>query len=97
MSAPVAALVVGRARAVRRPDLDEARAGALEHLGDAEAVADLDQLAARHEHLAAVGERGKREQQRGGVVVDDERGLGAGEPPQQRRDVVLARAARPAR
>ena len=89
-------VVVGRARAVRRPDLDQARAGAFEHLGDAEAVADLDQLAARHEHLAAVGERGKREQQRGGVVVDDERRLGAGEPPQQCGDVVLARASRTA-
>ena len=41
------ALVVGGARAVRRPDLDEPRARAREHVGDAEAVADLDQLAAR--------------------------------------------------
>ena len=88
------ALVVGRARAVRRPDLDEPRAGAREHVGDAEAVADLDQLAARDEHLASLGERGQREQHRGGVVVDDERGLGAGEPAQDRRDVVLPRAAR---
>ena len=40
-------LVVLRPRAVRRPDLDEARAGPREHVGDAEAVADLDQLAAR--------------------------------------------------
>ena len=70
-------LVVGGARAVRRADLDEARARAREHVGDAEAVADLDQLAARDDHLAALGERGEREQQRGGVVVDDERVLGA--------------------
>ena len=48
------ALVVGGARAVRRADLDEPRAGAREHVGDAEAVADLDQLAARDEHLAAL-------------------------------------------
>ncbi len=72
-------LVVGRARAVRRPDLDEAGARALQHVGDAEAVADLDQLAARDEHLTALGERGERQQQRAGAVVDDERGLGAGE------------------
>ena len=91
---PDRALVVGGARAVRRPDLDEARAGAREHVGDAEAVADLDQLAARDDDLATLGERGEREQHRGGVVVDDERRLGAGQPAEQRRDVVLARAAR---
>ena len=78
------ALVVGGARAVRRPDLDEPRAGAREHVGDAEAVADLDQLAARDEHLAPLGERGEREQHRGGVVVDDERRLGAGQAAQDR-------------
>ena len=82
---PDRALVVGGARAVRRPDLDEAGAGAGEHVGDAEAVADLDQLAARDEHLAPLGERGEREQHRGGVVVDDERGLGAGQPAEDRR------------
>ena len=66
-------LVVGRARAVRRPDLDEPRARAREHVGDPEAVADLDQLAARDDDLAPFGERRQREQQRRGVVVDDER------------------------
>ena len=54
-SAVAARVVVGGARAVRRPDLDQPRAGAREHVGDAEAVADLDQLAARDEHLAALG------------------------------------------
>jgi hypothetical protein len=39
-------LVVVRARPVGRPHLDESRARALEHLRDAKAVADLDQLAA---------------------------------------------------
>src|SRR5437764_12600446 len=43
---PDRALVVGGARPVRRPDLDEAPARACEHLRDPEAVADLDQLAA---------------------------------------------------
>ena len=62
-----------RARAVRRADLAQPRAGSLEHVGDAEAVADLDQLAARDEHVASFGERGEREQHRGRVVVDDER------------------------
>ena len=91
---PNGALVVLRARAVRRADLDEPRARAREHVGDAEAVADLDQLAARDDHLAALGERAEREQHRGGVVVDDERSLGAGQPAQDRRDVILPRAAR---
>ena len=77
---PQRALVVGGARPVRRPDLDEPRAGAREHVGDAKAVADLDQLAARDEHLATFGERGEREQHRAGVVVDDDRRLGAGQP-----------------
>ena len=78
-------LVVGGARAVRRPDLDEPRAGACEHVGDAEPVADLDQLAARDDHVASFRERGEREQQRAGVVVHDERRLGAGQPAQDRR------------
>src|SRR5437763_348317 len=46
-------LVVGCARPVRGADLDESRAGPGEDVGDAEAVADLDQLAARDEHLAS--------------------------------------------
>ena len=93
------ALVVGGARAVRRADLDEARARAREHVGDAEAVADLDQLAARDDHLAALRERGEREQHRGGVVVDDERRLRARQPAQdrRRRDPAASRARRRAR
>ena len=87
------ALVVGGARPVRRPDLDEPRARACEHVGDAEPVADLDQLAARDDHVAPFGERSEREQQGARVVVHDERGFGAGEPAQDRGDVILARAA----
>ena len=90
---PDRALVVGGARAVRRADLDEPRAGAGEHVGDAEAVADLDQLAAGDDHLASLRERREREQHGRGVVVDDERRLGAGQPPQDRRAVILPRAA----
>ncbi len=47
-------LVVGGARAVRRPDLDEPRTGPREDVGDAEAVADLEQLAARDDDLASL-------------------------------------------
>ena len=45
-------LVVGDPRAVRRPHLDQAGAGGGQDLRDAERAADLDQLAARHHHLA---------------------------------------------
>ena len=78
-------LVVGGARAVRRPDLDEPRARAREDVGDPEAVADLDQLAAGDDDLASLRERGEREQHRAGVVVDDERRLRAGQPAEDRR------------
>ena len=87
-------LVVVGARAVRRSDLDEPCTRALEHVRDAKAVADLDQLATRDEHLASFGERGDGEQERGGVVVDDKGSLCAGQPAEERRDVILARAPR---
>ncbi len=86
------ALVIGGAGAVRRSHLAQASAGACEHVRDPEAVADLDQLAAGNEHLAAFGECRQREHHRRRVVVDDERGLGTGQPPQDRRHVILPRA-----
>jgi hypothetical protein len=89
--------VVRGARPVRRAHLDEARARPREHVGDPESVPDLDQLPAGDDHLPPLRERGEREQHRGGVVVDDERRLGAGEPAQDPGAVLLARAARPAR
>jgi hypothetical protein len=87
-------LVVGRTRAVRRTDLAQPRARARENVRDAEAVADLDQLAARDQHLALFGERAQRQHHGGSVVVDDKRGLRARQPPQDPRDVVLPRASR---
>ena len=75
------------------PDLDEPRSRASQDVRDPEAVADLDQLAARDEHVASLGERGEREQHRGGVVVDHERGLGTGQPAEQLDEVILPRAA----
>ena len=77
-------LVVGGASPVRRADLDEPGTGAGEHVGDAEPVADLDELAAGDDDLAPLGERGEREQHGGGVVVDDERGLRARQPRRSR-------------
>ena len=79
MSRPIARVVVGGARAVGRADLAQPRAGALHDLGDAEAVADLDELAARDDDLAPAGERREREHERGRAVVDADRRLGAGQ------------------
>ena len=85
--------VVAQVRAVRRADLAQPRAASQHDVGDAELAADLDQLAARDDDLAAVGQRLERQQHRGGVVVDDEGVLGAGQPAQQRLHVAVARAA----
>ncbi len=90
------ALVVGAPRAVRGPDLDEVRTGLREDVGHAEPAADLDELAARHEHLAFACQRREHEQHRGRVVVDDETGFGPAREREERGTVILARAA-PAR
>ena len=86
-------LVVGEAGAVGGADLDELGAGAGADVGHAEAAADLDELAARDEHPAPGGERAEGEQRRRGVVVDDERRLGARELGEARLRERGARAA----
>ena len=88
-------LVVGRARPVRRSHFDQARTGSRQNVRNPETVADLDQLAARDQDVAPLGERGQGEQHRSGVVVDDERGFGSGQPAQDPGDVVLPGTAGP--
>ena len=85
-------LVVRGARPVRRPHLDEPCARPLQHLGDPEPVADLDQLAAGDDDLAFLGQGRQRQQDRRRVVVHDQRGLRARQPPQQPCDVILPRS-----
>ena len=86
-------LVVSDPRAVGSPDLDHPRPRLGDHLGDPEATADLDELPARHDDRPArTGERGRRQQHRGGAVVDDDRRLGAGELAQQPLDMGVAAA-----
>ena len=55
------AVVVAGAGAVGRANLAQPGARTCEHVGNAEPVADLDQLAPRDEHLAALGQGGERE------------------------------------
>ena len=98
MSVAERALVVGQPRAVRRPDLDQPRARLGDHVRHAEAAADLDQLPARDDDLAArPGQRRGRQQRRARAVVDREARLGAGQLAQQRLDVRVPRAARAGR
>ncbi|MCU1236986.1 MAG: hypothetical protein JWP63_4953, partial [Candidatus Solibacter sp.] len=60
--------------AVGGADFDEGGAGAGHDVGDAESVADLDEFAAGDNGLGAGGEFVKREEERGGVVVDGDGG-----------------------
>ncbi len=83
-------LVVGEPGAIGGADLDQLDARRLQDLRDAEGAADLDQLAARDHRPAPGGQRGEREQQRRGVVVDHQRRLGAGHRPQQAVDPAVA-------
>ena len=72
-------------RAVGGADFAQNRAAFRHHVGQSKGAADFDHLAARHYYFAPFGERVEREHDRGGVVVDDGRGLGAG----QRANLVL--------
>ncbi|OQC35601.1 MAG: hypothetical protein BWX64_02387 [Acidobacteria bacterium ADurb.Bin051] len=75
--------VVGEPGPVRRPDLHEPGAGGGEDLGDPERAADLDELAARDDHLPPGGEGREHEHERRRVVVDDQPRLGAGQRREQ--------------
>ncbi len=81
-------LVVGQPRAVGRADLDQPRPGLRDHVGHPEAAADLDQLPARDDHLAArPRQRGDGQQGGAGAVVDRERRFGAGQLAQESLEV----------
>ena len=64
-----------------------------EHVGDPERAADLDELAAAHQHLAPLGVGVDREQHGGRAVVDDHRRLDAEQLAQAGLGVGLALAA----
>ena len=53
-------LIVVRVRAIGGTHFDQRRAGGGHHIGHAKCAADLDQLAARDDHLPATRQRGDR-------------------------------------
>ena len=57
--------------AVGRANLDKLGTRSRHDVGDAEAAAHLDKLAAAHDDLFAEGMRGKHQKHRGGIVVDN--------------------------
>src|SRR5215207_4931393 len=90
-------LVVREPGAVRGAYFPEAGPGELQHLGDAEAAPYLYELPARDDHLRSLRGSGRdesreREERGPRAVVDDQRVLGAGQLPQERHRVIVARA-----
>ncbi len=85
-------------RSIRRADFDDPRAGARHDVRNPERAADLDQLAARHDRLAAAGppQRAEREQHGAGGIVHHERVRRARQLGQEIAAVRVPRAARAA-
>ena len=71
--------IILRMRAIGRTDFDQSRASARHDFRHAKRAADLDELAARHDHLATARKSVQHEQHCGGIVVDDCRVLRAGQ------------------
>ena len=93
--------VVGEVHPVGRADLAQPGAHRLHQLGDAEAVADLDQLAAGDDHgvapVVAARQHPRDEGEGGGAVVDDVDPAGVGHGGGQRVQRAAARVVRAAR
>ena len=84
-------LKVGQLCAVRRAHLAQGRTRLDEHVGHAEITADLDQLAARNDDLAARGKRRQHKKGGRGAVVYDDRGFGGSDLGDETLDVRPAR------
>ena len=85
--------VVREPRAVGGAHLAQPRAALAQHVRDAERAADLHQLAAAHDHLAALRQRVDGQQHRRRAVVDHHAGLDPEQRLQPRLGVLLAAAA----
>jgi hypothetical protein len=70
-------LEVAQVGAVGAAHLAQLRSRGGHDLGQPEGATDLDQLPARHHHLAVAGEGGQDQEECGGVVVHHHRRLGA--------------------
>jgi hypothetical protein len=86
-------LEVFNVNAVRRSNLDQLGAAACEHFGQAKSAADLHELTASYDNLAALRKRVEHQEDRSGAVVDDERILRPGNCTQRLADGRVARAA----
>src|ERR1700722_2719142 len=86
--------VVREARAVRGADFAQRRAALRHDFGNAEAVANFDEFAARDKDFAIASERGEDKQHGGGAIVDDDGGFGAGEALEKLTGMNVAFAAR---
>ena len=84
------ASIIIQMRAVGRAHLDKLGARGRHDVGNAEATAHLDQLAATHDDLFAARMRGKHQQHRRGVIVDDQGVLRPRERAQQACGMLLA-------
>ena len=89
--------VVGQRGAVGRADLADPGPGGLHQLGQPEPVADLDHLAPADHDLPAGRQRGRRQHQRGRVVVHHVHGFRGGHRGGQRGQRAAAPAAPGAR
>ncbi len=87
------AFVIADAGAVGGAHLAKNSAAFRHDVRDAEAVADFDEFAARDHHFVALGEGVQHQKDGGGVVVDHDRGFGAGDLREEVRRVRVALAA----
>ena len=75
--------IVIKVGAIGRADFHQACAALAQHVGDAEATADLDELAARDDDLAALGQRRQRQEHGSGIVIHDQGGFGSRQAAEQ--------------
>src|ERR1700686_2753366 len=85
--------VVAQAGAVGSANFAKNGAALRHDFGDAEAIADFNQLAARNNDFAGSGESGENQENGCGAVVNDDGVFPAGETREQLTRVVVAPAA----
>ena len=84
------ALIIVQMRAVGGAHLDKLGTRSRHDVGDTETASHLDKLAAAHDYLFAACMRGKHQQHRRGVIVDNQGVLRPRECAQQARGMLLA-------